>query len=136
MTPSAIVLLTIDPKTFAKTIIGFKIRIKLYSRNYNVPYLLPIIVLVGFKGSFRVKQIKLFIKAKKNDKILEKAVASLGKKLNAKSENGIVILPPEIPEIAPIPDNKAIVRIPSTSAPKKINSHGKMIDNYLLKGII
>ena len=74
----------------------------------------------GFWGSFWVKQIILLIKAKKNDKIFEKAVASLGRKLNAKSENGIVILPPEIPEMAPIPDNKAIVNIPMTSVAFRI----------------
>lgn len=75
------------------------------------------IVLEGFWGSFLVKQIILLINAKANDKIFENAVASLGKKLNAINENGIVILPPDIPEIAPIPDNMAIIRIPNTSPP-------------------
>jgi hypothetical protein len=47
--------------------------------------------------------------------MFEKAVASFGKNPNINKEKGIVMLPPEIPEIDPIPESKAIMRIPIMS---------------------
>lgn len=45
----------------------------------------------------------------------ENAVASFAAKLKNKSENGTVMAPPEMPEMDPIPERRAIVKIPINS---------------------
>ena len=75
----------------------------------------------GLSGSVCENERTLFINDRQNAVTFEKAVASFGKNLKVSRANGIVIDPPEFPEIDPIPQRKAIKRRPNTSSPVELN---------------
>lgn len=72
-------------------------------------------VFVGLSGSLRFILNSVFSSERNIAITFEKAVASLAANWKNKSEKGTVMAPPEIPEIDPMPERTAMVRIPSSS---------------------
>jgi len=72
---------------------------------------------VGFKGSDLFKLNNVLIKDKNIANTFENAVASFALSWKNNKVKGTVMVPPEIPEMEPIPDNRVISNIPINSIP-------------------